>query len=371
MRIVVKLGTKLLTKDSGTIDKRNIRRIVREIGGLLDSGHEVMIITSGAIGAGCGKMKYNPRRLSLIEKQALASIGQTDLMDIYKKAFGEQGRAVAQLLITANDMTERQSYLNIRNTLNTLLKMKVVPVINENDSVAVDEIKFGDNDHLASIITIKVDADKLLILTDVDGLLDNDGKLIKKVDKVTSGIKQLAGGAGSDVSVGGMITKVEAAQSVMRLCSADTYLINGRKTGLLAQVIKGDNPGTLFTGKRTCIPHRKRWINLSSSLNSGKSIVLDAGAVSALVERNSSILPVGVKKVMGRFNAGASVSCIDNKGREIARGLVNYCSADINKIMGKRSSEIKKILGVKDYDEVIHKDNLILLNRLSREGKNE
>ncbi len=361
MRIVFKLGTRLLTKSNGTLDKRNIIRIVDEIGELLDRGCEVIIVSSGAIGAGYGKLKYNTKISGLREKQALASVGQTELMNVYKEAFSSQKRIVGQLLITLQDLADRTSYLNIRNTLFTLLKMKVIPIINENDSVAVEEIKFGDNDHLASIIASKVDADKLVILTDVDGLMGKDGKVIKRVDKITDDVRNLARGRGSDMSVGGMITKIEAAKNVTKTCGIDVHLVNGRKKGLLGRIIDGGNPGTVFTGKKCRFSQKKRWILFRNSLHLGKSIIVDSGAVKALVEKNSSLLPVGIKRINGEFNAGSSISCVDEEGKEIARGLVNYSSDDLKKIIGKKSSEIKNILGYKDYDEVINKDNLVLM----------
>lgn len=359
MIIVIKLGTKLLTKPNGILDESNMFRIVEEIGELLDTGIEAIIVSSGAIGAGCGRFRCNPGELSLREKQAAASVGQTDLMNIYRKAFSKQNRLVGQLLLTAENLTSNKSYLNIRNTLFALLKMKVVPVINENDSVAVEEIKFGDNDHLAAMITSKVDADRLIILTDVDGLMDRDGKLIKRVDEIDNEIKNLAGGRGSDFSVGGMITKIDAAKMVKRACGSDTYLANGRKRGVLKKIANGKNPGTVFTAKKGGVSHKKRWI--AYDLAPAGSVILDSGAVKAVMENNSSLLPVGVKKIKGEFFAGYSLRCMDEMGREIARGLTNYSSEDLKKIIGKKSNQIEKILGHKDYDEVIHKDNLVIM----------
>ncbi len=358
MRIVVKLGTRLLTRSNGILDRDNIFRIVEEIGELLDNQIQIIIVSSGAIGAGCGRLGRNPGELSLREKQAVASVGQTDLMNLYKEAFSSQNRIVGQLLITVQELADRKSYLNIRNTLFTLLKMNVIPVINENDSVAVEEIKFSDNDHLAAVITSKVDADKLIILTDVDGLMDRDGKIIKKVDKVTDNILNTVEGKGSGYSVGGMVTKIKAAESVSKICGADTYIASGRIRGVLKKIVDGGNPGTVFTRKNYRVSHRKRWIVYGLKPSGG--VVLDGGAVNAIRKKNSSLLPVGIKEVSGNFKEGDAVCCMD-RGEEIARGLVNYSSMDLKKIIGKKSSEIKKILGYKSYDEVIHRDNLVML----------
>ncbi|MGM0441328.1 MAG: glutamate 5-kinase [Elusimicrobiota bacterium] len=359
MRIVIKLGTNLLTRDGGLLDENNIENLVEEIGGLLDSGWEVIIVSSGAVGAGCGTLQCSPAGLSIKEKQATASVGQVDLINIFKKYFHRQNRTVGQVLVTAQDLARRRSYLNIRNTLFTLLKMNVVPIINENDTVAVEELKFGDNDRLSAVITSKVDADMLVMMTDVDGLLDNNNKVIQEVDKITAGIEKLAGGGGSDFSVGGMKTKLNAARIVTKMCGVDTYITNGRKRGNLKKIIAGKNPGTVFKGHKCGVSHKKRWI--AYGLQPSGKVMLDKGAVSAILEKNASVLAVGVVALDGTFKEGDSVSCLDPDGNEIARGLVNYSSGEIKKIMGKSSEQIKDILGYKDYDEIIHKDNLVKL----------
>ncbi|MFW6133986.1 MAG: glutamate 5-kinase [Elusimicrobiota bacterium] len=359
MRIVIKIGTRLLTKTSGVLDEKNISRLVKEIGELLDKGIEVIIVSSGAIGAGCGSLKCKPQNLSLREKQAAASIGQTDLINSYRNSFSKQKRVVGQILVTAQDFARRRSYLNIRNTIFTLLKMKVVPIINENDTVAVEEIKFGDNDHLAAVITSKVDADKFIILTDVDGLITSEGKLIKQINKIDKKTEQHAGTKGSEFGVGGMISKIKAAKITAQGCGIDTYIANGREKGVLSEIINNGNPGSLFKGQAKDVSQKKRWIAFGTSPSG--SIVLDKGAVEALINRNSSLLSVGISKVKGEFKQGDSVDCVDEQGNLIARGLVNYNSDDIEKIKGKKSSQIDDILGYKDYDEIIHRDNLVLL----------
>ncbi len=359
MRIVVKLGTKLLTRKKGLLDEKNVKCLVEEIGEVLDFGWEVIIVSSGAVGSGCGTVNRNPGDLSLREKQAAASVGQVDLINIFKKYFHYQNRTVGQILLTAQDLARRKSYLNIRNTLFTLLKMDVVPVINENDTVAVDEIKFGDNDSLAAVVASKVDADMLVMMTNVSGFLDEDKKIIKKIDSITSRIEQLAGGGKSDFSVGGMKTKLKAARIVTKMCGVDTYIVNGRKKGNLKKIVAGENPGTVFTGQKCGVSQKKRWI--AYGLNPSGKVVLDGGAVSAVLNRDASLLPVGVTGLEGKFKEGNSVSCLNPAGKEIARGLVNYSSGEVKKIMGKTSRQIKSILGYRDYDELIHKDNLVKL----------
>lgn len=359
MKIVIKLGTNLLTKSGGDLDKDNMFRIVREIGALLDDGIEVIIVSSGAIGAGCGNLKCDLKSLSLREKQAVASVGQTDLMNAYREAFSKQNRTVGQMLITAQDMADRRSYLNIRNTLFTLLKMKIIPIINENDTVAVEEINFGDNDQISAIITSKVDADKLVILTDVEGLMSDDGKLIKEIKTIDDEIEKYAGPKGSLYSVGGMLTKVKASRIVSKLCGVNTYLANGRREGVLNEIVNGENPGTVFLGEECGVSHKKRWI--AYGLSPTGRIILDAGAVSAIKEKKSSLLSVGIIEIEGDFEEGDSVNCADANKNDMARGLINYSSHDLRKIIGKKSSEIIEILGYKDYDEVIHRDNLVLI----------
>lgn len=359
MTVIIKLGTRLLTKSDGKLDRDNIFRIVSEIGILLDRKKKVIIVSSGAIGAGCGRIKCNPQNLSINQKQAIASVGQTELMNIYKEAFQRQKRLVGQILVTSKDFSDRRSYLNIRNTLFTLLKMGVIPIINENDSVAVEELKFGDNDHLAAIIASKVDADKLIILTDVDGLLDRNGKIVKEVDRITENIKKLAYGSKSDYSVGGMKSKIKAAEIVTKICSSQIYIANGRKKGALTSIMNGENPGTHFKGTECNLSHKKRWI--AYGLKPAGNLVLDNGALKALTDMNSSLLAVGIRSFDGTFKEGDAVNCKNMRGKIVARGLINYSSKELSIIAGKKSPDIKKILGYKVYDEVIHKDNLVIL----------
>lgn len=361
-RVVIKIGTSVLTKPSGVINEVTIERIVDDVAELLNSGAEAIIVTSGAIGAGLGRLKLQGRTIR--EKQALASIGQGYLMGIYDKFFRKHNRLVAQVLLTSDDLAQRQRYLNARNTLLTLLSLDVVPVVNENDTVAVEEIKFGDNDRLSALVASKVEADQLVILTDVDGFFSADPhakskvKLIKEVEEITPELEEKASGSGTLRGTGGMVTKLEAAK-IATASGITMYIANGNREGVLKKIWKGENPGTKFLPAKERIVSRKRWIAFDTRIE-GK-IAVDEGAKDALLRRGKSLLPSGISLVEGRFNTGACVAVVDMEGKEFARGLTSYSSDEIEKIKGKKSSEIEKTLGYKDYDEVIHRDNLVIL----------
>ncbi|NLB34420.1 MAG: glutamate 5-kinase, partial [Elusimicrobia bacterium] len=312
---------------------------------------------SGAVGVGCGAIKLSRKNLTIRDKQAAASVGQPGLMRVYAEAFALQNRNVGQVLVTAFDFARRSSYLNIRNTLSALLEHKVVPIINENDTVATEELKFGDNDRLAGIIAVKTDADKLILLTDVEGFKGPDGQVIKVIEKITPEIESYAGGSGSSYGTGGMITKLEAARMTSGLCGINTYLASGRRPGIIKKIIDGENPGTTFMGCSQKLSSRKKWI---AGLQPAGSLLLDAGAARAVRENNSSVLPVGIKKVSGRFREGVPIICVDPDENPLAIGLVNFSSDEIKLIAGKRSKETKTRLG-SSCEEVIHKDNLVLL----------
>ncbi len=356
--VVIKIGTNVLTDGRGRLDADNIIRLAKESESFTGSGRKVIIVSSGAIGAGCGTMDCSPVNLSISEKQAMASVGQPDLMDAYRQAFDAVGKKVGQILLSASDLTERKSYLNVRNTIFTLLEMGVVPVINENDTVTVDEIKVGDNDRLSAVVASKMGADMLIILTDVDGFMDEKKIVLKEVEKIDDKIESLAGKKGSSYAVGGMITKLEAAKMFSRLCGGSTYIASGRRAGVLKEIAEGANPGTVFKSCSEGLSHRKRWI--AHGLKSKGSLVLDDGAVEAVRKKNASLLPVGIKKIKGNFAEGDSVNCLDSSGAIIARGLVNYSSSALNRIKGLNTSDIEGVLGVKNYDEAVHKDNLVL-----------
>ncbi|MGM0567805.1 MAG: glutamate 5-kinase [Elusimicrobiota bacterium] len=353
---VVKLGTNVITKGKGCLDEENIARLAEESKYFFKRGRHLIVVSSGAIGAGCGMMSCRPEDLSINQKQAMASIGQPELMNAYRKCFARQGRKTAQLLLSSGDLAERKSYLNSRNTIFTLLQMGVVPIINENDTVAVEEIKLGDNDRLASVVASKMDAEMLVLLTDVDGLMDKEGSVLKEVNKLDESVLGLVNKKTSNYSVGGMKSKLEAAEMFSRLCGGSTYIASGRKKGVLKQIAGGVNPGTVFTSGSSGLCHRKRWI--AHGLKSSGSLYLDEGALEAITKNNASLLPVGIKKIVGRFSEGDFVSCVNSRGQVVARGLVNYSSEDLKKIKGKSSCVIEEILGYKTYDEAIHRDNL-------------
>lgn len=361
MRIVIKIGTNLLTTAGGALDKNRIKKFVSKIALVKESGDEVIIVTSGAIGAGMGKMGVSKRPDSLREKQALAAIGQPLLMEAYRECFSEHKITLAQVLLTRQDFDDRQRYLNARSTMLALLDMGIVPVVNENDTVAVEEINFGDNDTLAAIVAAKVSADWLFILTDVDGLYKGEpgkSELIKIVDKVTPEIEKYAGGnSSSGKGTGGMKTKIDAAR-IATAAGVRMVIMNGAKPENFIDAIKGENIGTMFLPGKTLEP-RKCWIAFGTKCK-GK-IIVDAGAAAALAKNDKSLLASGIVAAEGKFGVGDPVGIFGPDGREVARGLSYFSADDINKIKGKKSSEIKKILPGADFDEVVHKDNLVIL----------
>ena len=363
-RIVLKIGTRVLTDSDCILDERRISDIVKDLISLIDSGNQIILVTSGAIGAGLGRLKKKSHTLSLRQKQALASIGQSHLMGIYDRAFGRYGKTVAQLLLTADDMDNRLRYLNARNTILTLLDIGVIPIINENDTVAVEEIKFGDNDRLSAIVATKVEADIFVILTDVDGFFSQSPKknrsvqLIREVKEITPELEKIAGGSGSEQGTGGMITKLEAAK-IATSVGIKTYIANGNREGVLKEILAGENPGTLFLPSSGKMLSRKRWLAFGSR-SKGK-ITVDDGAKAALLERGKSLLPSGIVNVKGKFDAGESVSIVDLKDNEFARGLTYYSSGDIQKIKGIKTDQMEKVLGYRGNEEVVHRNNLVLI----------
>lgn len=361
-RIVVKVGSSTLSHATGKLNLHRMEQLVRELADLRNQGKEVVLVSSGAQAAGIGRLGLSRKPKTIPEKQATAAVGQGILMHMYEKLFAEYGVIVAQVLLTREDMSDRRRFLNARNALNALLDYHAVPVINENDTIAIDEIKFGDNDTLSAMVAGLIDADLLIILSDIDGLfsanpqVDPEAVLIGEVNEITSEIEQLAGGAGSNLGTGGMATKLLAG----RIAANSGYpmvIANGRKTGIIRRVAAGEPLGTLFLPRVNRLQAKKKWIAFGSSIQ-GK-IIVDSGAGKALLERGKSLLPSGVVEVEGTFGIGNTVSVVCS-GEEIARGIVNYPSDEIVKIRGKKTSEIEKILGHKDYDEIVHRDNLVL-----------
>jgi glutamate 5-kinase len=363
-RLVVKIGSNILADRKEGLDTKRISSIVRDISELHDKGYDVVIVSSGAVAAGMRKLglKEKPRDIKL--KQAAAAVGQSNLMWAYERSFGDHGKKVAQVLLTRDDFSDRKRYINSKNTLMTLLSYRVIPVINENDTVATDEIKFGDNDYLASLVAGIIESERLVILSDVEGLYTDDpgrssgARLLEYVDEITPEIEEMAGGAGSIVGTGGMYSKILAAKRAVNHGIA-VHIISGKKDGLLKSILKGKPCGTLFKPKEERLSSRKGWIAYGS--RSKGSFIIDGGAVKALVEGGKSLLPSGIVSVEGEFDIGDAVYCLDAKGNRVAKGLTNYSSAEIKKIRGKRTSEVEKILGYKYSDEAIHRDNLVLL----------
>ena len=362
-RLVVKVGTRVLTSEKNLLDVGWIEVLAGQIAKLRCRGVDIAIVSSGAVGAGMGQLSMKRRPRSIPQLQAAAAVGQNQLMHSYQVAFGGYNLTIAQILLTADDLKNRQRYLNVRNTLLTLWDYGVIPILNENDSVAIDEIRLGDNDNLSAQVANLIDADLLIILSDTDGFFSADPRkdpqahLISTITEISPELEELAGEAGSEVATGGMRTKLEAAKIL--IASGQMMLIaNGRKHSLV-DILDGREVGTLFLPQADRMASRKRWIAFSHSPNG--VLVVDDGAVQAIVERGKSLLPSGVVNLQGNFENGDVVSILNLKGREIARGLVNYCDKELQKILGKRSSEIEKILGYCYYEEVVHRDNLVIL----------
>ena len=364
--LVVKIGTSLLSGEHG-FDGRIVEEIVKDLGALKhERGLNILLVSSGAIGCGMDilGMKQRPRLLPL--KQATAAVGQSRLMHYYETLFQVYGKGLktAQVLLSPHELDRRETYLNVRNTIRTLFDLGVViPIVNENDPVATDELKFGDNDTLAARVAAKIDADLLIILSDIEGLYDKnpvihpDAKLIEQVEWVTPEIEALAEDTVSETTTGGMRTKLDAARiacsSGMRMIIAD-----GRADHVVRRVLDGHAPCTLFGAASAAMPHRKRWIAFGRAARG--AIHVDAGAGKALLEYGRSLLPAGVAKVSDCFDMGAAVRIVDAQGRDIGCGLTNYSSDEIERIKGCKTKDIEAILGRKDFDEVIHRDNMVL-----------
>jgi glutamate 5-kinase len=362
-RIVIKVGTSSITDANYRMNPHKVKKIAREITALKERGKEVILVTSGAIGAGIGKLdlKQRPRDIKVL--QATAAVGQNILMSTYDKYFSAHDLIIAQVLLTHAAFRNRQRYLNLRNTLDTLLKSGVIPIINENDTVAVDEIKLGDNDNLSALVASNLDADLLIILSDVDGLYtanpkrNNQAELISVVDELTSEIEHGAD-KGGRTGVGGMKTKLQAAKIVMK-AGIPMVIVNSREENVLVRVIEGEPLGTLFMPKTEKLNGRAHWIRFASSPKG--HIRVDDGAKSAIIKNGSSLLASGIIGVENEFKSGDPVSIVDTDGVAFAKGITNYSSSDIEKIKGAQSREIERILGRKDHAEVVYRGNLVLL----------
>jgi len=362
--LVVKVGSALVTNDGRGLDSAAIARWAAQIAELRKLGRRCVLVSSGAIAEGLQRLGWAKRPHALHELQAAAAVGQMGLVQCYESCFREHGLATAQVLLTHADMADRQRYLNARFTLATLLEMGVIPVINENDTVVTDEIKVGDNDTLGALVANLVEADALVILTDQAGLFDADprrvpqAKLVAQAYAGEARLEAMAGGTGSALARGGMITKVLAAQRAAR-SGAHTVIASGHEPDVLLRLARGERIGTLLIAQTTPLAARKQW--LADHVTLGGRLELDAGAVRALARDGKSLLPVGVTAVHGEFERGAVVGCLDAEGREVARGLVNYSSAETRRIMRRPSGEIESVLGYVDGPELIHRNNLVLL----------
>jgi len=366
-KIIVKLGSMILAAPGGGVDHQFLGRLTDEIATLSGQGREFIIVSSGAILMGMQEMGQHRQPTSVRDKQAMAAIGQSLLMQAYARAFSRHGIKVAQVLLTREGLEDRGRFVIARNTMETLLHMEVVPVINENDTVAVDEIRFGDNDFLASMVVNLTDADLLVLLTNTRGLFDKDprlgeGKLVEVVEDVDEEVVEMAGGPGM-AGTGGMSSKVLAAKRTAHM-GVPTVIADGRTEGILTGVLEGKPVGTLFLPSSEILASRKHWIAYSS--NPKGTITIDEGAVKALTLKNRSLLPAGVLEVNGRFNEGALIRCVDQGGKEIARGVTCFSSGQIRQIMGRHSNEIKDILGACPGEEIIHKDDLVLSEKRSQ-----
>jgi glutamate 5-kinase len=361
-RIVVKVGSNVLTKEAG-LNVTVIRSISHQISLLTEAGLEVILISSGAMASGLRKIGLSRRPEEIPKRQAIAAVGQAGLILEYEKAFAKDQRKVAQILLTSEDLNHRQRYLNARNTLHTLLSWKIIPIINENDTVMVEEIKLGDNDNLAAMMALLMDADALISLTDIDGLYNkdprthSDAKLIPEVMTYSRKIEAFASSIPGALGTGGMLSKIKAARKVTA-AGIPMIIAKGDKRDILLKIFKGEPHGTYFVPKAKKMPSRKSWI--AYTLKPKGNIVIDNGACKAIINNGKSLLPSGIVQVAGDFGIGAPVQILDQKEEILAHGLVNYDSDDIQKIMGLKTIQIKEQLGAKPYDEVIHRDNLVL-----------
>ena len=361
-KIVVKVGTSTLTNEDGGLNIEKIKKIVSELSNLSNKGYDVVLVTSGAVGAGMGRLNMTERPKTLSEKQALASVGQVALTHLYQLLFQEYGKIIGQILLTRGDFSDRRRYLNARNVCNTLLKNKIIPVINENDAVVSNELKVGDNDTLSALVSGLIDADLLIILSDVQGLYNKnpqkyeDANLIEIVGKIDDDIKKTADGEGSKFGTGGMMTKIIAAEMATKI-GTNMVIASGDDPKNISRIVEKENIGTLFTKKNKKISSKKYW--LAYGTNKKGLLTIDEGAEKALF-KGKSLLPVGIKSFEGDFDKGTVLKIMNMKNENIATGISNYSSDEIALIKGHRSEDIEKILGHKYDDVVVHIDNMVV-----------
>lgn len=361
-RVVIKVGTSTLTYETGLLNLEIIEKLVRQIANLHNKGYEVILVSSGAVGAGLGvipTMKFPLK--SIPDKQAAAAVGQVALTHMYQKLFSEYSKNIGQILLTQSDIDDRKRYLNARDAFFKLLENKVIPIVNENDAVVTDEIKVGDNDTLSALVTNLIEADLLIILSDIDGLYDSNpqknsnAQIIRCVENVDENIISLADGAGSQRGTGGMITKLKAAEIVTSY-GGNMIIANGKEDNVLNRVLNNETLGTLFLPKENKINAKKQWIGLS--VKSTGAIIIDQGAKKAILN-SKSLLPVGIVKIKGHFSRGDIVKIVDQNDIIVAQGIVNYDSVALDKLKGITSDQINEILGYKECDEAVHIDNML------------
>ncbi len=357
-RIVVKIGSSSITVDN-KISADKIFKFASEISNLKKNGYQVIIVTSGAISSGAGLLNIKRDKLTIPQKQALAAVGQTLLMDEYRQCFEKLGYTVGQILLTEDDMRHRRRFLNARNAINSLLEMDVIPIINENDTVVVSEIKFGDNDTLSAHVYNLIEGELLILLSDIDGFYNNlkDPEPVYEIYKITDDIISRAGGTGSTHGTGGMITKINAAEMIMRL-GGKMIIADCNKPDVLLKLMKGEREGTLFIGDNVKVTGRKKWISMRKPKG---SVTIDDGAVKALIGGKKSLLASGITNISGKFDMGDIIEVVDSGSAKIAKGIVNYKSEELKIIKGKKTREIKEILGSEFYDEVVNRDDMILI----------
>lgn len=367
--IVVKVGTRVLSRSNGQLDEERITHLAEELSQIRESGRRVVLVSSGSVAAGMGRLGLNRRPTDLAQLQAVAAIGQTNLIETYDRTFRKRGRNAAQVLLTAEDMQDRTRYLNVRNTLVSLLGFDTIPIINENDTVAVEELRitFGDNDRLAALVTNLLRAPLLVMLSDVDGLFDGDpadpkSKVIPTVSRLDDSVRALARDVATGLSKGGMASKLEAARMVTA-AGENAIIANGHQAGVLGRILSGETVGTLLLAEGKSVSPWKRWIGFSARPH-GK-LHLDRGAVRAVTDQGRSLLAIGITDAEGEFIKGDVVALCDQDGKEIARGLTNYRASEIHQIKGLKSDRIAQVLGHRPYEEVVHRDNLTLVRARS------
>jgi glutamate 5-kinase len=365
--VVVKVGTRVLTRPDGTLNHERIEQLAEEIQAISAAGRKIVLVSSGAVGAGVGLLGLKGRPADLARLQAVAAVGQTHLIQAYDRTFAKHGRRAAQVLLTQEDVDDRIRYLNVRNTLLSILEFGAVPIVNENDTVSVEELKttFGDNDRLAAMVTNLIRAPLLVVLSDIEGLYDGDPSLptsqvISTVEKIDENVMALVRDRKTGVSKGGMASKLEAAR-IVTTAGENMIIASGRRTDVLTKIMAGEPLGTLFLAQGKAISPFKRWLGFSAQVRG--RIQVDEGARQAILEKGRSLLAAGIVSTQGEFQKGDVVALCDGEGKVIARGLSNYSSAEIERIKGVKSERIAQVLGRRPYEEVVHRDNLALVHK--------